>query len=316
MKTTARWSCGDRQERSWPHGEWVTGRFRKFAYSRVSMDQFPYGSDTPSRWPRRDLQWCQVCAPSSGTINIGVDHEGEYLATRTAHYIRREHAITFRWTDTIIPEMRFHVLVDCRGVLRDQWPQHRKIIGADIVANGWMPMPGCRHWSGEGYYNPVTDRLGRFTIVPWSPGLLAAIAADQDDFKAAGREAGHGGGGGTGGGGQGHDGEVAAMVMADVLRGLPKGQCYQRWLKVAIPRNGWPFTREDFERHYGDETQGALAKANAIRAAEAAEQAELVKRIPDFLAWYEQAHARSGRAWREKQDRTQFAQWARQGALS
>jgi P4 family phage/plasmid primase-like protien len=71
--------------------------------------------------------------------------------------------------------------------------------------------------------------------------------------------------GGPGGGGGGHDGEIAATVLSDVLRGLDKEQCYAEWLKIAVPRDpGWPFTVEDFERHY----RGAARKAEQIRAGE------------------------------------------------
>jgi hypothetical protein len=267
--TTARWQSGDTRVRN-REGGWDRARFRKLAHSGVQMDQFPYGTDTPNTGPRSDLQICHVCSRSSWVIGLGVDHEDQYAATRTAQFIGREHALHCHWTDTAIPELRFVVLIDGRGIPPGQWPRHQKIFGADIIASGWIPMPGNLHWSGECYHTPV-KRLGLFTVVPWSPGLLAAFAADQDDYKAAGREAGHGSGGGGGGGGQGHDGEVAATVLANILRGMTKEQCYAEWCKIAIPYDpAWPFTRDDFDRHYGDETRGALAKANARRAAERA----------------------------------------------
>lgn len=73
-------------------------------------------------------------------------------------------------------------------------------------------------------------------------------------------------GGGHGGAGGGHDGQVAATVLNNVLRGMSEAECYEQWLETAVPQNpSWPFTREDFKRrHY----RTALAKAAKIRAAD------------------------------------------------
>jgi hypothetical protein len=54
-----------------------------------------------------------------------------------------------------------------------------------------------------------------------------------------------------------------------ILRGLSKEECYEQWCKIAIPRDpSWPYTWDDFERHYGDETRGGVRKAVQIRAEE------------------------------------------------
>lgn len=130
---------------------------------------------------------------------------------------------------------------------------------------------------------------------PVMPAALFGALASLPGTSTA-----HGGHGGAGGG---HDGQVAATVLADILRGLSKEQCYEQWLKTAVPQDpSRPFRRADFERHYGDEQHGALAKANAIRAAEAVS-------MPEIMAWAHQVN-------RQARDRTQFERWARREARS
>ena len=71
-------------------------------------------------------------------------------------------------------------------------------------------------------------------IVPATPALMAAMIADRamrtPRRRALGLHTGNGGGGG-----HGHDGQVAATVLGNILRGMDKEQCYAEWLKVAIP---------------------------------------------------------------------------------
>ena len=73
-------------------------------------------------------------------------------------------------------------------------------------------------------------------IVPATPALMAAMIADRADEDARRRALGlHTGSGGAGGGGHGHDGQVAATVLGNILRGMDKEQCYAEWLKVGHP---------------------------------------------------------------------------------
>ena len=104
-------------------------------------------------------------------------------------------------------------------------------------------------------------------------------------------------GAGTGGG---HDGEVAAWVMSEVMRRLNRGEApdaamreavYAGWVKIAVPQNpGWAYDRDDFIRHYegSDGRGGALAKALALIAAEH----ELLVKSGGY-AWAAGAHARA-----------------------
>lgn len=150
------------------------------------------------------------------------------------------------------------------------------------------------------------DPRGGRAVLPygaWSrcPCQAPVMPLDLHDPLAAlpgtSSSGGHGGAGGTGGG---HDGEVAATVLSNVLRGLSEAECYEEWLKVAIGRDpSRPFRRADFtRRHY----RTALRRAAEIRAAEAAS-------MPEIMAWANKVN-------RQARDRTTFDRWARREARS
>jgi P4 family phage/plasmid primase-like protien len=138
-----------------------------------------------------------------------------------------------------------------------------------IKSNGFIPMPGCEHYSGK-RYEPQLSAEGLSTVMYGEPVLMAAILADRAEWDAARRERSASGGGHGGGSGGGHDSEISRQVLSMVLRGLDQEQCYAQWLTIAVPRDpGWLFTRKDFDRHYGT----ASRKAAQIRAAEAEQAA-------------------------------------------
>ena len=251
LLTRARWLNRRHKTRD-VRGE-PTEKWSKVLAHTGSYEQFEYGTDTDSSWSGR-LQRAIICSPWSGVLAIDVDHEQAYMSTRTAQYITRADAISTRGGG-------YHVLIDARMVPREHWPRQGPIPGGDIKSCGFIPMPGCLHWS-EARYEPVLhDGLTR--VVAATPELIAAINADRHAYHPAASANGHGGHGG------GHDGEVAAATLAMVLRrmraGMPDAQMredtYREWLTVAIPRDpGWRFERADFERHY----RGALVKAREI----------------------------------------------------
>jgi hypothetical protein len=292
--TTARWQAGNTRVRD-SHGQLVTRRVRRFAYGGVPADAFPLGTDTPSpwTWARRTLQICHIGSWSSQVFFIGVDHEDQFATTRTAQLIGRQQMLHWHWTtDKPVPELRYVVLIDGRGIPPGQWPQQRKIAGADVISHGWCPMPGNIHWQGECIHEPVTDGLGRFTIVPAYPGLLAGMAADQEDFAAARRTggSGHGNGGGGNGGGDRIDAE---QIMAC---GAPVGERNDRLHRLACSR---------YRRH-GTGPDGAAAVLGEVRAAwEAGETAgmpwaevlTLTASARRYIASQQVLEARLWRAW-------------------
>jgi hypothetical protein len=227
--------------------------------------QFRYGTDTHSSQSRSGLQRCIVCSRQSGVIAVDTDDEAEYMTTELSRYVNRQHAISVRGGG-------FHCLIDARSVPSRAWPKQGEIRGAsglhaaDVKSNGFIPVPGSTHYSGE-RYEPVLHpggTAGVLHIVTATPEIIAAITAGQQAPAAAGNGSGPGGSGG------GHDGEVAARVLGWVRQALNAGldpadpavreDIYRQWLQVAIPRDpGYPFARDDFERHY----RTAVAKAAA-----------------------------------------------------
>ena len=282
--TTGRWYNDFSESKQGPGGEWIIKPPKKLAH-RGSYDQFKYGRDYPSTWRLPHLQWCQLCCPTSMAIGVDVDYPELFATTRTARFIGRAQAISTRGEG-------YHVLVDARGWPLIVWPRQVPIRGADIKSRGFIPLPGCLHYTGQ-LYQPVPGAVA----VPWTDDLLGAIIHDQQDERARVRAeldrflAAHGLSplpAGYGGRGGGHDGQVAAACMGLILRRLRAGwrtgpelkeAVYAEWRTIAIGRNpAWPFERKHFERHFGDKRRGGLEEALRIIADEAAW-------MPGAMAW-------------------------------
>lgn len=251
--TMARWLNRRHRTRD-VRGE-PTERFRKVLAHTGSYDQFAYGTDTPSDWSG-PLQRAIICSPRSGVIAIDVDDEQVFSSSRTAQYVSRADALSTRGGG-------FHVLIDARSVPPDQWPRQGPIPGGDIKSCGFIPVPGCLHWTEQQYQPVLHDGLSR--VITATPAIIAAINADRNDHHPAASANGS-----SGGHGGGHDGEIAGTTLTMVIKRLRAGwqpgaelaeDVYREWQSVAVPRDpGWSFERSDFERHFG----GALAKAREI----------------------------------------------------
>lgn len=291
--TTARWFNAVRRYRNFPHGEWAEKPVKKPAFDG-HLTQFAYGTDTPSSWNRRDLQRCSILAPHTGLLVVDVDYPGQFATTRTARLVGREHAWSTRGE-------RCHIPVDYRSIPPDQWPKQGPIAGGDIKSNGWVPVPGSWHYSGE-RYEPTGLPLEAITRC--TPELASAILADREDMKDKG------GNGGSGGSGDGHDSEVSAKTKGMIIRRLRAGwpvgpelmeNVYAEWLTVAIPHDpSDPFTRDDFERHYGDESGGGLEDALKDFTAEAA---WWQRYGPGLVAWAAAANRGAANLPRNRQPR-------------
>jgi P4 family phage/plasmid primase-like protien len=305
--TTARWRNRERRVRDpFPHHNNPSGyttKWRKVLAHRGPYEQFAYGTDTPSTWPAhggRDegpLQKCLICSPWSGLIAVDVDDEQEFLGTRTGKLIGRQHALTTRGD-------HFHILIDARGVPEDDWPRQGMIDSANhIKSKGFIPVPGCEHYSGERYELTDFGRPGRPGTVRWTPELIAAINADLGEH--AGRS---GGGGGNGGGGSErdglgdlpptkellergvdhpHDGNMSRLAARLCGQGMGEQEAYALWRQVAdlTEDPADPFTADDWGRHWGGAQQkgfgdvptddGAAAWAAAQNATAPARQQPL-----------------------------------------
>jgi hypothetical protein len=295
--TTGRWFNDFSEARQGPGGEWIIKPPKILAH-RGSYDQFRYGHDHPSTWGLSHFQRCLLCCPGSMAIGIDVDYPELFATTRTARFIGRAQAIS------TVGE-RYHVLLDFRGLPLIVWPRQTPIRGADVKSRGFIPVPGCVHYTGQ-LYQPVPGAMA----VPWTHELHGAIIDDQRDEQArcqaeldrywAGvNEVRAGQGlppltGGTGGHGGCHDDQLSAATMGMIVKRLRAGwqagpelkeDVYAEWCEIAIPRDpSRPWERRHFDRHYGDERQGGLAEALKVLADEAAW-------MPGLMAWAEAATA-------------------------
>jgi hypothetical protein len=299
LPTTGRWFNDFSEARQGPDGKWIIKPPKIHAHTG-KYTQFRYGCDHPSTWKIRTLQPSLICCPTSMAIGVDVDYPELFATTRTARFIGRAQAIS------TVGE-RYHAQLDFRGVPAIAWPRQRPIRGADIKSRGFIPVPGCVHYTGQ-LYQPVPGAVA----VPWTRELLGAIIADQDDEQARRKAemdrllAGVNEiraslglpplAGGTGNG-NGHDGQVAAATMGMIIKRLRKGwevspelkeDVYAEWCEIAVPQDpDRPFERKHFERHYGDERRGGLIEALKVIAADAGLHRLLYER--GGYAWAEEA---------------------------
>jgi hypothetical protein len=270
--TTARWK--NIQKAKTVDGLRVWKWAKILAHKKVKLTDFAYGTDTESTWHSGPVnQRCLIAAFHTRLIVMDMDDWANFLRTRTGQLLKDQTPISRRGSHC-------HYGIDAGLVPRDAWPTQGMINGTDhIKSNGFVPVPGCEHYSGEPY-EPVLHADGNWHLIQATPWLIAAILADLADEKARrgwgsrGRRGRRSGGGNGGGDDDEFSSQVMSMTMRGLLRGdLDKEQCWAEWQQIAIPRDpADPFTREDFDRHYGDESRGALWKATArvreIRAAE------------------------------------------------
>lgn len=322
--TTARWYNASKPVKDDRNDGLLGVQWDKKPSESGPLTQYAYGTDNPASIGVADderhpggLQVRVICAFHTGLFVIGVDREQAYATTRTARLAGRADA----WS-TARRGSRYHIAVDGRGVPEDQWPvqgkigvlrdpQYPEIIyeGADIKSAGWVPLPGSRHYLG-GWYEPVIQPDGTVPLVRATPELIEAVNADRADYNQA--DSGHGGG--RGGNGDGHDGQVAAPVLGWVRQAVNAGrdpmdpavkeEIYARWLQIAIGTDpSRPFTRADFDRHYGDRHSGAVAKAAVLTAQE---REWWARWGPGALRWIEK--------WTDGQDYATYLAWLRRSA--
>ncbi len=75
------------------------------------------------------------------------------------------------------------VLVDGRCIPYELWPRQGPVFGGDIKSNGWVPVPGSEHFSGD-LYEPVISPGNITRVVIATPEMIADIAADRADCDA------------------------------------------------------------------------------------------------------------------------------------
>src|SRR5260370_128522 len=253
LPTPGRWFNGSSEARQGPGGTLIIKPPKIHAH-RGKYSQFRYGCDHPSTWTSiRHLQLSLLCCLTSLVVGVDVDYPELFATTRTARLIGRDQAIS------TVGE-RYHVAVDWRKaplVGEFGWPRQTPIRGADIKSAGFIPVPGCVHYTGA-LYQPVPGAVA----VPWTRELADAIFHDQEDelarrkaemdtLLAGGNEirasqslpplsAGNGGG---------HHGQEARATMGTISERLRKGwqarpgleeDVCAEWGDIAIPHQPGP----------------------------------------------------------------------------
>lgn len=167
--TTGRWYNKARED----------GGFAKAPAYRegFTYDDFDYGTDTPEHFAPAGapLQQSLICSPSAAFLAIDVDYPDSLAGSATGAHVSWADAISVRGS-------HFHVGVDMRGAAADSWPAQGRTAWGDVKAAGFIPVPGCTHYSGE-LYAPAPDWPSR--VVKATPELLAALRRDRDDHAAA-----------------------------------------------------------------------------------------------------------------------------------
>jgi len=193
--------------------------------------------------PQRDgHQVAVVLAPSTRLFAIDVDNPDRFALSNTADLVTRErHAVCTRGGG-------WHAYVYVPEGLAHRWPRQGPRGGWDVKSMGFVPLPGCVHYSGE-TYDPAPGE-----IIIATDELLDAIEADRDDHLGALAR----GEGGPGDAGEGNEPELlrfTGKLVADGLR--DREEAWQRWLAhaqtlpLSVPDWGWTEDNRDvFDRHW------------------------------------------------------------------
>ena len=217
------------------------GEIGQFAYgSTADKPQFFGGRCARSTEEQHDKyrhQIAIVCSPTSRLFVVDVDDPVKYSMSHVAQLLDRGSATTVRGQG-------WHTHVYVPPELNHRWPKQGVIPGGDIKSNGYVPAPGCWHYSGEQYQHV----LGSHVIIA-TDKLLDAIDADRAvTLKKYGD---------TGNRGDGNDPELFSYTGTLVALGLKKEEAWEKWLALAqtlpLSEPDWPWTeqnRDRFEHHW------------------------------------------------------------------
>jgi phage/plasmid-associated DNA primase len=228
-----------------------------------SYDSFAYGSDTPEQFQPDDgvpVQVSLICARQTQLLVIDVDHPEQFAVSATGQVVSWANAMSTRGS-------HFHIGVDMRGAADEDWPVQGRTSWGDVKSSGFVAAPGSVHYTGEPYQPTaasVPDKL-----VPWTPELLSALAADKDALVQAKRAAwgmtgaklddgshlyasGYAGGSWAfiPDGGLRHDDELKDLLFDMHVRyGREEAECRSEWERLAGALEG-PWRDRDFTRHW------------------------------------------------------------------
>ena len=209
------------------------------------VDQYKRGTVTDRS--DSDEQMGLIHSMESGTLVVDVDSE-EFDGTPLAEYLADYPPFCTRGADHGLPNR--HYLIDARAIAASgRWVRQGGIVGGDVKSNGFTPLPGCVHPSGE-RYEPFLDMQGQLSIIECTEELYALLVASR---ASAPKAEGHGGGGVT----DGQEPALFSLTGRLVARGVAKEDAWRLWLNAAsgfAPKiAGWPWSAADlpvFERHW------------------------------------------------------------------
>lgn len=234
-----------------------------------SYDDFAYGTDTPEGYaPPADapggLQRSLICSKSTFLLAVDVDYPENLPGSAAGAHVSWNDAISARGS-------HFHVGIDMRGVAPEDWPVQGRTAWGDVKAAGFIPVPGCVHYSGE-LYAAAPDWPSK--IIPATPELLKALRADREEhalrrLSAARQALGQAPGtrlpdgaylyssGYVSGtweqlpdGALAHDDELKDLVWdMHVTYGRPEDEVRAQWQRLAAALSS-PWTERDFARHW------------------------------------------------------------------
>jgi hypothetical protein len=191
------------------------------------------GHDTHGPWGDGH-QVAVICAPHTRVVAVDVDDPAAFAAAALAGHVALNQAASRRGAG-------WHALVYVPPELLDRFPTQGPIPGGDLKANGFVPLPGSVHWSGEAYA-PVPGS----GLVVATADLLAAAAADRQAAHAASRAAAQGNGSSAA---EGDEPALFAYCGQLVAAGHTRAEAWRLWLAraEALPARvaGWPWSEAD-----------------------------------------------------------------------
>jgi phage/plasmid-associated DNA primase len=243
-----------------------TGRTAKAPAYRegFTYDAFAYGSDTPEDFvpDGAPLQYSLICAKQTFLLVVDVDYPEALAGSATGALVSWQDALSMRGS-------HFHIGVDMRGAKEEDWPVQGRTPWGDIKSNGLVAAPGSLHFSGELYAPASADLAG--LLVPWSPGLLAALQDDKLALALSRRAEWGIGATGTSlpdgsylyasgyvrgtwtqlpDGALKHDDELKDLLWdMHVVFGTGENECRAQWDRLAGAL-GSDWTDKDFRRHW------------------------------------------------------------------
>lgn len=216
-------------------------QWQKVLSRKGSLTQYTYGSQTIDD----GKQIAFICAPHTGLLVIDIDDE---------------HSFDWSLVAGFRPTVRsggggYHYYFDARHIPADAWPKQGPIPGGDVKSNGFVPAPGSTHWNGNKY--ELLGNMNELLNIA-TPELFDRLHDALQTHKALKREGSYQGESAQGG----DDSHMASFTYRLVMQGMTREEVYPLWQDEAdrIQDPNYPFTLDDFDRHYGDETRGAYMK--------------------------------------------------------